>query len=105
MIVSSINNRLGMPTEALATIDEALRLPAMDLFVDPADFRRLLSDVAVYRHLSNREAAFKRHDDGRVVHALVTSAGDFDQNGRLRRVIGFIIDHTAQKSLEAQLRQ
>src|SRR5499427_5425630 len=98
-------NRMFAQLLGFGSIDGAVQVPAVDLFVDPADFRRLLSDVAVYRHLSNREAPFKRHDDGRVVHALVTAAGDFDQNGRLRRVIGFIIDHTAQKSLEAQLRQ
>jgi len=87
------------------SIDDALSVPAVEFFVDAADFRRLLDDLAVYRHLSNRETRLKRHDDGRVVHALVTAAGDFDQNGRLRRVIAFIIDHTAQKNLEAQLRQ
>jgi signal transduction histidine kinase len=65
----------------------------------------LLNDLAVHRHVSNREAPFKRHDDGRIVHALVTAAGDVDQSGRLQRAIGFIIDHSAQKSLEAQLRQ
>jgi two-component system, cell cycle sensor histidine kinase and response regulator CckA len=87
------------------SIDETLRVPAIDLFLDPADFRRLLSDVTVHRHLSDREVPFKRHDDGRIVHALVTAVGDVDQNGRLRRMIGFVIDHSAQKSLEAQLRQ
>jgi two-component system, cell cycle sensor histidine kinase and response regulator CckA len=98
-------NRMFAQLLGFGSIDDALRVPAIDLFVDPADFRRLLSDVALYRHLSNREAPFKRHDDGRIVHALVTAAGDFDQNGRLRRVIGFVIDHSVQKSLEAQLRQ
>jgi len=87
------------------SIDEVLKVQAMDLFIDPADFRRLLSDLTVHRHVSDREAPFKRHDDGRIVHALVTAVGDVDQNGRLRRVMGFIIDHSAQKSLEAQLRQ
>jgi PAS domain S-box-containing protein len=98
-------NRMFAQLLGFGSIDEALSVPAMDLFVDPADFRRLLSDVAANRHLSSREASFKRRDDGRVVHALVTAVGDFDQNGRMRRVIGFIIDHTVQKSLEAQLRQ
>jgi len=87
------------------SIDEVLKVQARDLFIDPADFRRLLSDLTVHRHVSDREAPFKRHDDGRIVHALVTAVGDVDQNGRLRRVMGFIIDHSAQKSLEAQLRQ
>ena len=39
------------------------------------------------------------------MHTLVTAAADVDQGGRLRRVIGFIIDHSALKRLEAQLRQ
>jgi PAS domain S-box-containing protein len=98
-------NRMFAQLLGFASIDDALRVPAADLFVDQVDFRRLLNDLAVHRHVSNREAPFKRHDDGRIVHALVTAAGDVDQNGQLRRVISFIIDHSAQKSLEAQLRQ
>jgi PAS domain S-box-containing protein len=98
-------NRMFAQLLGFGSIDEALRVPAINLFVDPSDFRRLLSDVALYRHLSNREAPLKRHDDGRIVHALVTVAGDFDQSSRLRRVIGFVLDHSVQKSLEAQLRQ
>jgi two-component system, cell cycle sensor histidine kinase and response regulator CckA len=87
------------------SIDDVLRVHAADLFVDSADYHRLINDLTAHRHVSDREAPFKRHDDGRVVHALVTAVGDIDQQGRLRRLIGFIIDHSAQKSLEAQLRQ
>src|SRR5215471_6584132 len=98
-------NQMFAQLLGFASIEEALGAPAADLFVDPTDCQRLLTDVALYRHLSNREAPLKRHDDGRIVHALVTAAADVDQGGRLRRVIGFIIDHSALKSLEAQLRQ
>ena len=88
-----------------ASIDDVLTVHAADLFVDAADFRRLLDDLTAHRHVVNREAPFKRHGDGRIVYALVTAVADIDQSGRLRRVIGFIIDRTVQKSLEAQLRQ
>jgi two-component system, cell cycle sensor histidine kinase and response regulator CckA len=98
-------NQMFAQLLGFGSIDDVLSMRAMDLFVDPEDFHRLLSDVTVHRHTSDREAPFKRHDDGRIVHALVTAVGDVDQTGRLRRVIGFIIDHSAQKSLEAQLRQ
>jgi two-component system, cell cycle sensor histidine kinase and response regulator CckA len=87
------------------SIADVLSVKAADLFIDAADFHRLINDLTVHRHVADREAPFKRRDDGRTVHALVTAVGDIDQSGRLRRIIGFIIDHTAQKSLEAQLRQ
>jgi two-component system, cell cycle sensor histidine kinase and response regulator CckA len=99
------SNQMFAQLLGFESIDEVLRVRAVDLFVDPGDFHRLLNDLSVHRHVSDREAPFKRHNDGRIVHALVTAAGDVDQNGRLQRVIGFIIDHSAQKSLEAQLRQ
>ncbi|HKF69620.1 MAG TPA: PAS domain-containing protein, partial [Vicinamibacterales bacterium] len=98
-------NRMFAQLLGFGSIEEALGAPAADLFVDPTECQRLLKDITVHRHLSNREALFKRRDDGRLVHALVTAASDVDQGGRLRRVIGFIIDHSALKSLEAQLRQ
>jgi PAS domain S-box-containing protein len=87
------------------SIEEALGVPAADLYVDPADRQQLLNELPAHRRVEGREAAFKRHDDGRVVHALETAMGDFDQGGQLRRLTGFIIDHSAQKNLEAQLRQ
>jgi two-component system, cell cycle sensor histidine kinase and response regulator CckA len=98
-------NQMFAQLLGFASIDDVLTVRAADLFVDPADFRRLLDDLTAHRRVVNREAPFKRHGDGRIVHALVTAVADVDQSGRLRRVIGFIIDHTAQKSLEAQLRQ
>jgi two-component system, cell cycle sensor histidine kinase and response regulator CckA len=98
-------NRMFAQLLGFGSIEEALGVPAANLFVDPTDCQRLLQDMTVHRHLSNREALFKRRDDGRIVHALVTAAADVDQGGRLRRAIGFIVDHSALKSLEAQLRQ
>jgi PAS domain S-box-containing protein len=98
-------NQMFAELLGFGSIDEVLRVRTVDLFVDSEDFHRLLDDLTVHRRVSDREAPFKRHDDGRIVHALVTAVGDVDQNGRLRRVIGFIIDHSAQKNLEAQLRQ
>jgi hypothetical protein len=87
------------------SIDDVLAVPAAQLFVDPADYHRLLNDVGAHGHVADREAPFRRHRDGRIVHALITAAGEFDQSGQLRRMTGFIIDHSAQKNLEAQLRQ
>jgi two-component system cell cycle sensor histidine kinase/response regulator CckA len=98
-------NRTFAQLLGFGSIDDVLRVQAADLFVDSGDYDRLINDLTAHRRVCNREAPFKRHDDGRVVHALVTAVGDIDQNGRLRRVIGFIIDHSAQKNLEAQLRQ
>jgi PAS domain S-box-containing protein len=98
-------NQMFAQLLGFASIDDVLTVRAAELFADAADFRRLLDDLTAHSPVVSREAPFKRHGDGRIVHALVTAVGDLDQSGRLRRVIGFIIDHTVQKSLEAQLRQ
>ena len=62
-------NRMFAQLLGFGSIEEALGAPAADLFVDPTDCQRLLKDITVHRHLSNREALFKRRDDGRILAA------------------------------------
>ena len=88
-----------------ASIDDVLRTPAEDLYGSPGERRRLLDELLTARRLAARETTFRRHDDGREVYALVNAFGEFDDQGELRRVTGFLVDRTAQKDLEEQLRQ
>jgi len=87
------------------SIDEVLSTPAAELYDDPADRDRLMDELRSQRRIAGREATFKRHDDGRPVFALVHAFGEFDDAGELRRLTGFIVDRSAQKDLEEQLRQ
>ncbi len=98
-------NQMFAQVLGFSSIEEALRTPAVELYPDPADRSRLLAEVKRHRRLAGRETLFKRHDDGRLVSTLVHAFGEFDDTGELRRLTGFIVDRTAQKDLEEQLRQ
>src|SRR5262249_34725890 len=88
-----------------SSIEEALSTPAADMYADSSERDRLLDELRRQRRISGRETTFKRHDDGREVFALVDAFGEFDDTGTLRRLTGFIVDRTAQRDLEEQLRQ
>ena len=98
-------NQMFAQLLGFSSIDEALGTPAAELYADPIERERLLQELTVQRRLSGRETTFRRHDDGREVYALVHAFGEFDDTGMLQRLTGFIVDRTAQKDLEEQLRQ
>jgi len=87
------------------SIDEAIATPAVELYADPSERERLVNELTSQRRVAGRETSFKRHDDGSVVSTLVHAFGEFDEMGRLRRLTGFIVDRSAQRDLEEQLRQ
>ncbi len=88
-----------------ASIDDVLRTPAVELYADPAERDRLIEELRTHRRLEGRETTFKRHDDGSTVETLVNAFGEFGAAGELRRLTGFVVDRSAQKNLEEQLRQ
>jgi len=88
-----------------SSIDEALQTQASEMYADPSERDRLLDELRTQHRISGRETTFKRHDDGRSVFTLVHAFGEFDDAGQLRRLTGFIVDRSAQKELEEQLRQ
>ncbi|HXD73102.1 MAG TPA: ATP-binding protein [Vicinamibacterales bacterium] len=98
-------NQMFAQLLGFSSMDDVLRTPAVELYATIAEREQLLAELKSQRRLSGRETSFKRHDDGRTVFALVHAFGDFDDQGELRKVTGFIVDRTAQKELEEQLRQ
>ncbi len=87
------------------SIADAMATPAATLYGNAEECQGLMDDLATHRRIVGRETTFKRHDDGRPVHALVNALGEFDDAGRIMKLTGFIIDRSAQKDLEEQLRQ
>jgi len=87
------------------SIDQVLGLQASDLFARPEERDEFVAELRVQRRIAGREVSFKRHDDGRTVFGLVDASGDFDDQGELRRIMGYVVDRSAQKDLEEQLRQ
>jgi PAS domain S-box-containing protein len=98
-------NQMFAQLLGFASIDEVLHTPAVELYADTGERDRLLGELAIQRRLSGRETTFRRHDDGREVYALVHAFGEFDDNGVLQRLTGFLVDRSAQRELEEQLRQ
>jgi len=98
-------NQMFAQLLGFASIDEVLDTPAVELYSDASERDRLMAELTSQRRLTGRETSFKRHDDGRLVHTLVHAFGEFDEAGELRRLTGFIVDRSAQKDLEEQLRQ
>jgi PAS domain S-box-containing protein len=87
------------------TIDDVLQTPSVELYADAAERDRLMAELKSQRRIAGHETTFKRHDDGRLVFTLVHAFGEFDEQGEIRRLTGFLVDHSAQKDLEEQLRQ
>jgi two-component system, cell cycle sensor histidine kinase and response regulator CckA len=98
-------NQMFAQVLGFASIDEVLGTPAIDLYHDPADRDQLLAELQSQHRLAGRETEFKRHDNGSIVSTLVSAFGEFDDAGVLKRLTGFIVDRSAQKDLEEQLRQ
>jgi PAS domain S-box-containing protein len=87
------------------SIADAMATPEATIYDNAAERQGVMDDLATHRRIVGRETTFKRHDDGRLVHTLVNALGEFDGAGRLTKLTGFIIDRSAQKDLEEQLRQ
>jgi PAS domain S-box-containing protein len=98
-------NQMFAQLLGFSSIEEVLKTPAVELYVDPSERDSLMAELTSQRRLTGRETSFKRHDDGRLVFTLVHAFGEFDEVGELRRVTGFIVDRSSQKDLEEQLRQ
>jgi hypothetical protein len=98
-------NQMFAQLLGFGSIDEVMRTPAVDMYADASERQALLDDVKRHRRVIGRETMFRRHDNGLRVFAAVHAFGEFDDHGELLRVTGFLVDRSAQKDLEEQLRQ
>jgi two-component system cell cycle sensor histidine kinase/response regulator CckA len=87
------------------SIDDVMRTPAIRMYADPSEREALIGDVKRNGRAIGRETTFRRHDNGWPVFAAVHAFGDFDDAGELLKLTGFLVDRSAQKDLEEQLRQ
>jgi PAS domain S-box-containing protein len=108
--VSTPDGRLLACNQAFArllgveTVGDALRLHASSLYPTPADRERALDALRQHKRLVGFETTIVRRD-GRHVAVSENAVGTFNQRGELTRITGFVLDVSAQKALEAQLRQ
>ncbi len=88
----------------LNTIDEVLASPAVSFYANPERRDEALALLREHRRLVGFESTLRRRD-GTLVATSENAVATFDERGRLTRITGFILDVSAQKRLEEQLRQ
>lgn len=84
--------------------EAALSTNLFDTYLNHSDRIKFLEKIEQEKRLSIYETVLKR-PDGRIIHAMNTATGIFDDSGHLIEIIGFLIDLTERKALEEKLYQ
>jgi PAS domain S-box-containing protein len=88
----------------LGSVEEARVASAMSFYVQPEERAQFLVDLQARGRLSNFESTIRRRD-GNLVAVAESAIGTFNERGELTKITGFIVDRSAEKRLEEQLRQ
>jgi PAS domain S-box-containing protein len=88
----------------LDSVEQVLASPAVSFYANPERRDEALALLLEHRRLVGFESTIRRRD-GTLVAISENAVGTFDEQGRLTRIRGFILDVSAQKRLEEQLRQ
>ncbi len=83
-------------------VEEAIGLNFCRFFKEPDLCSRLLDDLVDKKKLEHVEVEFTRRD-GAVIHVHLNGVGRFTPQGELIEILGYLMDITRQKNLEAQL--
>jgi two-component system, cell cycle sensor histidine kinase and response regulator CckA len=83
-------------------VEEAIGRNFCQFFKEPDLCSKLLHDLTIKKRLLHVEVDFVRCD-GTVIHVRLNAAGRFNSQGELVEILGYLMDITRQKNLEAQL--
>jgi two-component system, cell cycle sensor histidine kinase and response regulator CckA len=83
--------------------EEACEHPTTSYYADPSTRMQFLAQVRKNGRIELHEDALHRRD-GSTLQILENVVGQFDENGELTEIHGFVIDITDRKRLEEQLR-
>jgi PAS domain S-box-containing protein len=83
-------------------VEEAIGRNFCQFFKEPDLCTKLLHDLVEKKKFKHVEVEFVR-GDGTVIHVLLNAAGRFNTHGELIEILGYLMDITRQKDLEAQL--
>lgn len=86
------------------SVDELMAEPISRIYVDPADRKRLLSDLSRDGVVEGRDILLRRQD-GSQLWARCTAAANLNEKGGLRWVDGVLIDITERRRAEMALRE
>lgn len=87
-----------------ASSEAVLSSRLKNLFKNEAEFLKFLSHLKSSKKIEYMELELRRID-GRILHIVQNVIGDFDANGKLLTIKGYIFDDTKRKLLEEQLLQ
>ncbi len=87
-----------------ASVEEALAADIRDLYDAPDERPALLHRLGRKRRLENEER-FRRCRDGTRIHVVENIIGDFDDDGNLVQIRGYMSDDTQRHRAEADLRE
>ncbi|MDI6803358.1 MAG: PAS domain S-box protein [Bacteroidota bacterium] len=86
------------------SIDSVLSSSLQNLFYNESEFQKFLIRLKSSKKIEYMELELRRID-GRILHTVQNVIGDFDANGNLLTIKGYIFDDTKRKLLEGQLLQ
>ncbi|GCE06312.1 hybrid sensor histidine kinase/response regulator [Dictyobacter aurantiacus] len=87
-----------------ASEHEALQTDIHSLYPTTNDYETFLSRLAKEKRLEYYEVEMVRHD-GAPVYVVENVVGDFDEDGQLTEIKGYIFDTTERRKLADQLQQ
>ncbi len=87
-----------------SSVEEALGCNLRQLHLSGAAADQFLDELTRRRRLVYYESTMRRVD-GREIHVIRNVSGEFDAEGRLRSIVGFVFDNTEHRRLEERVRQ
>ena len=87
-----------------ASVEEARSSSIVETYLQPEEREALLDCLRTERRLENDER-FRRRRDGTPIHVVENIIGDFDADGTLREIRGYIIEDTQRYRAERSLLQ
>ncbi|HIH03517.1 MAG TPA: PAS domain S-box protein [Methanoregulaceae archaeon] len=85
-----------------ASVEEARSSGIAETYTNPAERETLLDRLRAERRLENDER-FRRRRDGTRIHVVENIIGDFDDDGNLLEIRGYIIEDTRRHRAETAL--
>lgn len=86
----------------LGSSRDAVGMDLNSFYKDPGLRKQLVKQLSTAKRLKHIEVDMIRKDDA-LIHVRLNAIGRFDEEGKLSEILGYLMDITHQKHLEAQL--
>ena len=89
---------------SFASVQDALQADLAALYPQPELYRQFIERLEREKRIEYQDTEMLRHD-GQTIYTIGNILGNFDEEGNLSEIKGYIFDHTEHKKLEDQLQQ